>query len=264
MLESNRMNESETKNMHVVPGSLALVTGAAHRVGRLLALELAGLGFDIAVHFNQASEELVDETVQQIEERGRKAYPLQADLTHPEEIARMFFAVSELPAELRIVVNSSAVMPAGSVQDAGLRDWQTVMDLNLRAPWLCTRAAAGVMKPGGLVINICDEFAGQTWQRFALYGLSKNTLEQLTRMQAREYAGRMRVNGLALGPVLPPDDLPAGLWERVAARSALGQVTGPEVIGQTLAYLIENEYISGEIIRPADLRANDEIGPVRP
>jgi len=156
------------------------------------------------------------------------------------------------------------VMPAGSVQSASLRDWQAVMDLNLRAPWLCTRAAAGVMKPGGLVINICDEFAGQTWRRFALYGLSKNALEQLTRMQALEYEGQIRVNGLALGPVLPPDDLPAGMWERVAARSALGNVTGPAVIGQTLAYLIENEYISGEIIRPADLRVNEKNGTMRP
>lgn len=255
MLESDLMSENEPHTQKDPNPQLALVTGSAHRVGRILALELAGLGYDIALNYFHADENLVDETVRLIEARGQQAYPLQADLTQPEEIARMFFAISELPAELRIVVNSSAVMPAGSVGEASLRDWQIVMDLNLRAPWLCTRAAASLMKPGGLVIHICDEFSAQVWQRFALYGLSKNALEHLTRMQAREYSGRMRVNGMALGPVLPPDDLPAGMWDRVAARSVLGRATDAASIGQTLAYLIENDYISGEIIQPGDHRA---------
>lgn len=254
MLESDVMSKQPDYANRETSHPLALVTGAAHRVGRILALELAGLGYDIGLNYFHADETLVDETVRQIEARGRQAYPLQADLTQPEEIARMFFAISELPAELRIAVNSSAVMPTGSVAEASLRDWQTVMDLNLRAPWLCTRAAASLMKPGGLVIHICDEFSAQVWQRFALYGLSKNALEHLTRMQAREYSGRIRVNGMALGPVLPPDDLPAGMWERVAARSVLGRATDAASIGQTLAYLIENDYISGEIIQPGDVR----------
>ena len=239
---------------------LALVTGAAHRVGRLLALELAGLGYDIALHYHHAAEDVVAGAVDAIQARGRNAYPLQADLGQPAEIEQLFAAIQHLPAELRIVVNSAALMPALTIAQSSLEDWQAVMDLNLRAPWYCTRAAANIMEPGGLVIHICDEFAGQTWKRYALYGLSKYTLEHLTRMQAGEYQGRMRVNGLALGPVLPPAEMPDGMWDRVVKRSALGQATSSTLIGQALAYLIENEYISGEIIRPGSFPSGQEPG----
>ena len=236
----------EQMNENPQPG-FALVTGGAHRVGRILALELAKQGYDLIIHYHTSVQAAI-ETAAEIRNLGRQVVCISADLRELEEIKRLFESVGKLEKPLRILVNSAAVMPSGRLVDASASDWQEVMDTNLRAPLFCTRAAAEVMPHNSLVINICDEFAHQTWKKQPLYGLSKSTLEQMTKILANEFRPGLRVNGLALGPVLPSPDMPAAVWERIVERSAVKKANTIDLIGQALAYLIKNEYISGEIL----------------
>lgn len=227
--------------------ALAVVTGASRRVGKMLALALAQRGYHLIVHYHHNQDDAL-QTVQEIRSLGLAATALPADLSCPDEIGSLFTQVDEISGKVEILVNSAAVMPSGKLTAASVEDWSQVMDLNLRAPWLCTLAAAQRMPAGGLVINICDEFASQTWSRYPLYGLSKSSLEHLTRMLAADLNGKIRVNGLALGAVLPPAGANSEAWDRLVHRSRLKTVMQPALIGRMLDYFLENEYISGEIL----------------
>ncbi len=227
--------------------SWALVTGGAIRVGKIIALELAQLGYHIVVHYFHHKVQ-AEKTVRLAQGYGIDAFSIQADLRSPDEITRMFDEISTRAVPLKVVVNSAATMPTGRLTHVPLSEWQDVMDLNLRAPLLCVREAARIMDAGGIVINIGDEFAGQTWKTHPLYGLTKSTLEHLTRILAEEVKPNIRVAGLALGPVLPPDEFQPVLWDKIVKRSAYQSALPPAVIGQALATLIESEYISGKFL----------------
>jgi NAD(P)-dependent dehydrogenase (short-subunit alcohol dehydrogenase family) len=228
----------------------ALVTGAAHRVGRLITLSLADLGFDLIIHYHQAERD-ARETVLEIERMGRTAICLRANLLEPLDIQGMFARLDQSGVSLRMLVNSAAVMKPGSLAEISPADWREMWELNVNAPLWCARETAARMPTGGLIVNICDEFARQSWKVNPAYGLTKTALEDQTRQMALEFTPRgIRVNGLALGPVLPAKGQPADVWQRVVAKSRLGEAIHPEWIQQSLAYLIKNEYISGEIIHP--------------
>jgi NAD(P)-dependent dehydrogenase (short-subunit alcohol dehydrogenase family) len=263
MLESFRkaFQRYSEKIVQISGRRIALITGAAHRVGKIFAIECAKLGFDIAFHYHQSN---VDEmnTVLTIRALGREAYPLQADLCNPSEVHYLFQQISQLDEPLSLLINSAATMFPGHLLDTTLNEWQQVMDLNLRAPYLCIQEASKLMSDGGLIVNISDEFAQQTWQRYPLYGLTKSSLEHMTRILAKELANRIRVNALALGPILPPENLPLDHWEKILARSKFGRAITPDEIRHTLDYLLKNDDISGEIIsiESNDFKGIEKIG----
>ncbi|HKJ40162.1 MAG TPA: SDR family NAD(P)-dependent oxidoreductase, partial [Anaerolineales bacterium] len=130
---------------------LALVTGAAHRLGKAFALTLAGAGYDIVLHYNSSSEEAL-QTKAEIESHSRTVTLIQADLTQPEQIQSL---VSTLQS-LNVLVNSAAFMPSGNVDSLSLENWDNSLDLNLRAPFLLAQECAKKMTAGGLIVNITD------------------------------------------------------------------------------------------------------------
>ncbi len=180
--------------------------------------------------------------------QGGQAEVYQADLTHIGEIQVLFQKVDQLSGRLAILVNCAALMDGKDLLTLSEKDWSETMDLNLRAPFFCSQLAAARMRDSGLIVNVSDYFADQTWKRFPLYGLSKSSLEHLTRMLARRLEPQIRVNALALAPVVPPEGTTPEEWSRLLARSPGGQAVPDEQIGRALAYLIENEYISGEVL----------------
>src|SRR5512146_53312 len=112
---------------------LALVTGAAHRIGRAVAFELSRQGFAIGLHYFQARAE-AEQTAAELAAAGVDAYLLPADLSDPRQVEDLFAAVARLPHPLRVLVNSAAAMPRGSLRDMPVEAWDAVLDLNLRAP----------------------------------------------------------------------------------------------------------------------------------
>jgi NAD(P)-dependent dehydrogenase (short-subunit alcohol dehydrogenase family) len=227
---------------------LALVTGAALRIGKAVALELASQGFAIGLHYHQ-SEVLASATAEAVRELGVPVELLPADLSRPEEVDDLFARVAALPNPLRVLVNSAAVMPRGDLRDMAVDDWDATLNLNLRAPWLCARAAARLMADsGGLVVNITDSGAGKVWTGFPAYILSKSALETLTRLLARALAPTVRVNGVAPGLILPADDLPPEQWQKLVDRLPLQASGQPEDVARAVTFFLHNPYVTGQII----------------
>jgi len=222
---------------------LALVTGAAHRLGKVFALTLARHGFDILLHYHR-SQDAARQTQAEVESAGRGASLVQADLTDPIQIQSL---VSHLKS-LDVLVNSAALMPAGNVQALTVENWDASLDLNLRAPFLLAQACAGKMTDGGLIVNITDVGAQKAWSRYPSYTVSKAALESLTRILARALAPKIRVNAIAPGLVLQSDIVPDEEWQRLIERVPLKRPARPEEIASALEFLLANEYVTGQTI----------------
>jgi pteridine reductase len=228
---------------------LALVTGGAHRLGKAFALTLARMGYDLLLHYHSA-EEQAQQTKVEIELLGVKVHLFKADLTQPDEIQSLFSDLdsSFQPAALTLLVNSAAIMPVGNPRDLELNDWDSALDLNLRAPFLLAQEAARRMTHGGLIVNITDIGAQKAWSRYPSYTVSKSALESLTKLLARALAPNIRVNALAPGLVLQSDVVTQAQWDKLVNRLPLKRAAKLEEIASALEFLIKNEYITGQTI----------------
>ena len=221
----------------------ALVTGAAHRLGKVFAMTLARQGYDIFLHYHHSQEEAL-RTKAEIESVGRVATLTQADLTDPVQISAMVSGIGSL----NVLVNSAAFMPTGNVEILSLENWDTALDLNLRAPFLLAQLASKKMTDGGLIVNITDVGAQKAWSRYPSYTVSKAALDSLTRVLARALAPAIRVNAIAPGLVLQSDIVPPEEWERLIKRVPLKRPAQTGEIASALEFLLKNEYITGQTI----------------
>jgi len=224
---------------------LALVTGGAHRLGKAFALTLARMGYSIALHYH-SSEEAAQQTKAEIESCGAQVHLLQADLTQPDQIQALFQNFDRLT--LNILVNSASIMPAGNTRDLELWDWDSALDLNLRAPFLLAQQAAKYMTTGGLIVNISDIAAQKAWSRYPSYTVSKAGLESLTKLLARSLAPTIRVNAIAPGLVMPSDVVTQEQWDKLVQKLPLKRAATLDEITSALEFLIRNEYITGQTI----------------
>jgi pteridine reductase len=222
---------------------LALVTGAAHRLGKVFALTLARQGFDILLHYHRSSDAALQAQAE-IEAMGVRVTLLEADLTDPLQIQSL---VADLDA-LHVLVNSAALMPSGKVEVLTLENWDTTLDLNVRAPFLLAQEAAKKMRAGGLIVNITDVGAQKAWSRYPSYTVSKAALDSLTRVLARGLAPKIRVNAIAPGFVLQSDIVSDEEWQRLINRIPLKRAARTEELASALEFLLKNEYITGQII----------------
>jgi NAD(P)-dependent dehydrogenase (short-subunit alcohol dehydrogenase family) len=233
---------------------LAVVTGGAHRLGRAFALTLAYEGYAVLVHYHRSAQ-YAAKTVSDIKSFGVPAFSMQADLTLPEHVESLFTLVDSLLlrpesrlTHLAVLVNSAAVMLRGKAGTLPVEEWDTVLDLNLRAPFLCAQQASARMKRGGLVVNVSDIGAEKAWSGFPSYTVSKAALESLTKVLARSFAPSIRVNAIAPGLVLPSDNVPDEEWDKLVARLPLKRPATPEEVASALKFLLKNEYVTGQTI----------------
>lgn len=229
------------------PAGLAVVTGAARRLGRAIALELGRRGYAIGLHYH-ASQEAAHTTAGELRQAGLRVELLPADLTDAAQIEGLFEQVDRLDQPLRVLVNSAAVMPQGDLRDLDIETWDATMALNLRAPWLCAQQAARRMAAGSVIINITESGAHKVWTRYPVYVLSKAGLEGLTRLLAKSLAPEIRVNAVAPGLVMRSEGLPEADWQRLVERLPLRQATAPEAVARAVSFIIENEAMTGETI----------------
>ena len=222
---------------------LALVTGAAHRLGKSFALTLARHGFDIVLHYHQSLEAAL-QTKAEIESVGRSVTLAQADLTQPEQVHSLLSTFQSL----NVLVNSAAFMPSGIVDALSLENWDTSIDLNLRAPFLLAQECAQKMPDGGLIVNITDVGAQKAWSRYPSYTVSKAALESLTKILARALAPKIRVNAIAPGFVLQSGIVSDEEWQRLINRIPLKRPARTEEVTSALEFLLQNEYITGQTI----------------
>ena len=226
---------------------VALVTGAGHRVGRALAVALGAERMTVAVHFNKSASG-AEETVRMITQAGGKARSFGADLSDAESPARLVSSVVKELGTLHVLINSAAVMkrhPFGSITPA---DWDETMSLNLRAPFFVAQAASAAMTEGGAIVNISDLAAFETWPSYIPHSISKAGIVKMTEGLARVLAPAIRVNAIAPGAVLLPDDWGEKTGERLSDTTPLRRLGDPQDVVDAMLYLLRSDYVTGETI----------------
>jgi len=235
------------------PGSetkLVVVTGAARRVGKTIALHLAQKGYAIGLHYHQSDEEAMA-TAQEIEKIGGKVMLLKADLSRSEEVENLFQKVEASGLTLTLLINSAATMKRKNLLAMTVDEWDQTFDLNTRAVWLCSREAASRMPDGGLIINISDIGAEKNWTTYGAYSISKAAVESITRVMARQLAPQIRVCCIAPGLLLKAEGQSDLLWQQLVDKVPMGRPTRVEELLVCVDFLRENTYITGETIHLA-------------
>jgi len=230
-------------------GKRALVTGAAIRIGRAIAMALAGEGVHVALHFGRSSEAAI-ETQNQLEALGVRAPQLQADLTQAEACTSLVGRASDaLDGPLDILINSAAIYPDGELGDTTLDTWEEVMAVNLRAPFLLSQAFAAQSPDPGSIINILDARSNRPGTDHFAYRIAKAGLEAMTKNLALDLAPAIRVNGLALGAILPPPGAgPEHLEGLAASRIPLRRAGNAGVVAGNVLHLLRQDFLTGVII----------------
>ncbi len=226
---------------------LALVTGAAHRLGKTFALTLARSGYAILLHHHNAADEATA-TADEIRTLGVPVYLAQADLTDDANLFSFLSILDSLPHQLKVLVNSAGIMQRTDIRTTSASDWDATFALNLRAPFLLAQQAAGRMAEGGLIVNITDVGAHKLWTGYPAYMVSKSALETLTRLLAKAYAPGIRVNAIAPGLVLPSEDVTPEEWEKLVERLPLKRPASLDEVAAALTFLLDNPAITGQTI----------------
>lgn len=236
----------------LIPASIpraALVTGGAKRLGRAIALALAGAGFDIAVHCRHnldAAQELAAE----IRLAGRRAAVLQADLTMEPEVERLLPAASAALGPIGVLVNNASLFERDEWHDATRASWDAHMEPNLRAPFVLMQHLAGDLPPEaeGVVINMLDQRVWAITPHFVSYTLSKVGLWGLTQAMALALAPRIRVNGIGPGPALPNSRQTPEEFAQQYASVPLGRGTSPEEVGRAVLAILSLPAMTGQML----------------
>ena len=226
----------------------ALVTGGARRIGRALALGLAEAGFDVVVNHSASPSEAA-EVVHLVEGMGQRARAVQADVSDSAQVETLAREVREHFGRLDLLVNNASIFQPRRLLEVEEEEWDRVMAVNLKAPFLVLKATADLLEEaGGSVVNLVDLSAMQPWVEYAHHAVSKAGLLHLTRVMARAMAPRVRVNAIAPGSVLPPEDAGEEERERSRTRTALGVLGTPEDVVRTVLFLHRSPFITGEVV----------------
>lgn len=226
---------------------LAVVTGAARRLGRVFALTLARRGYGIVLHYHASALDAA-RTADEIRALGVPVRLVCADLADAEQVPAIFETVEAAGWRLAVLVNSAAVMRRADLRHLSPAEWDDTLAVNLRAPFLLSRQAAALMSPGGLIVNLTDVGAQKAWTGYVDYVVSKAGLEALTRLLARAFAPQVRVNAIAPGLVLPAEGFPPGDWQALVDRTPLRRAVKPAEVAAALEFLLDNESVTGQTV----------------
>ncbi|KSB88834.1 short-chain dehydrogenase [Caulobacter vibrioides] len=231
------------------PRGGALVTGAGRRIGRVLALEAARAGYDVAVHYRSARDE-AEAVVAEIAALGRRAVAVPGELADPTIGAALVGAASEAIGPLTLLVNSASTFEDDRIATLSAEGWDRHMDANLRAPVLLAQAFAAALPAGakGLVVNLVDQRVLKPNPQFFSYSVSKAGLWWATRTLAQDLAPAIRVNAIGPGPVLASVHQAAGEFEAEAAATPLGAAVDPAELAAAMRYLIDAPSVTGQMI----------------
>jgi len=237
-------------------GKTALVTGAATGIGRAIAVALAAAGAHIAVnHLGRAAE--ARQVVKEMAAQGASAIEVEADVTKAARVERMIDKVRNSLGPIDILVNNAGVILEKPFLDTTEEDWDFVVDTDLKAVFLCSRAVLpGMIERGsGVVINITSELGFLGRERYGPYCAAKAGVIGLTRAMAREFAPAIRVNAIAPGPIDTPmlslENMSAEMLERERAIPAR-RVGEPAEIAGTALFLASDlaSFYYGQVLSP--------------
>jgi len=229
-------------------GKNALVTGGDKGIGRAISLALANKGVNVAFCFYKDQEKAA-ETIQELKKYPVKAFKVQTDVRNYNQVQGMIELVKEKFGEIDVLVNNAGTSGLNSaIEKISIKDWQNVMDVNLTGVFNCCKAAkAELEKNKGKIVNI-SSIAGKMGGTIGChYAASKAGVIGLTFALARELAPQVTVNAIAPGPV-DTELLSEEIKNKLSKETPFGRIAIPEEIAHTAIYLLENDYVSGEVI----------------
>jgi len=226
----------------------ALITGAAKRIGKAISLHLAAQGWNIAIHFNSSENEAL-----LLQNELKTSYPHQhfelfrADLNNSFEVEALIPQVLKDMNNIDLLVNNASIFEKANLTntDTGFLDRQ--MNINFKAPFILTRDFARLIKEG-LIINFLDTRIVNNKSNFAAYSLSKKALWEMTKMAALEFGPNIRVNAIAPGLTLPPEEKGDEYLLKLAENIAMKRPGGLYPILKSLNYILSNDYLTGQLL----------------
>jgi NAD(P)-dependent dehydrogenase (short-subunit alcohol dehydrogenase family) len=230
-------------------GKTALITGGGHRIGRALALALAESGCYLLLHYHR-SRAAAEETATVARALGAPVHLVSADLSQLDDAWPLWASLPASWPPVQILVNNAAIFPKDTLASMTVQQWSQTFRVNLRSPILLTQAFYQALPQdlSGVVVNISDWRTARPYRSHFTYTVAKGALDVFTQAAALELAPRVRVNGIALGAMLPPDDASEAYWQRVLATVPLARDGGTRAAAETLLYLLRNDFITGETV----------------
>ncbi|MGH6888424.1 MAG: SDR family oxidoreductase [Rhizomicrobium sp.] len=232
----------------MAPAKSVLVTGAAKRLGRAIALDLARAGWNIALHFNQSDREAID-AAEQVATAGRRAALLKADLRDEDSVASLVGRARAELGPISALVNSASVFERDDWTSVTRESWERHMAVNLRAPFVLAQTFAHALTDAhGAIVNIIDQRMLKPTPQFLSYSLSKAGLFWLNTTLAQALAPRVRVNAVAPGPTLINARQSEIHFRRQREATILGTGAEPQDICDAVRYLLGASAVTGQTL----------------
>lgn len=236
----------------------ALVTGAGKRLGRAMALYLAGRGHDVAVHYATSADE-AEAVAAEIRAMGRRARTFRADLLDEAQVRALIPAATQALGPLTVLVNNASIFEYDRIETSTREGWDRHIESNLRAPYVLTQAfarqcppagtdAAGEPLPLGLIVNMIDQRILKLTPEFSTYTIAKMGLWALTQTAAQGLAPHIRVNAIGPGPTLQGSRQSDGHFARQRAATVLGRGANPADITAALGFFLDSPGVTGQFI----------------
>lgn len=226
----------------------ALITGAAKRVGKAMTIHLAQQGWNIAVHYNTSENEAV-----RFRDELERDFPnqqfsvLKADLNEVEEVEKLIPQAIQSTGKLDLLINNASVFEPASLGKTTTEFLDRQMNVNFKAPFILTRDFAQFAKHG-IIINFVDTRIVTNKTNFAAYSISKKALWEMTKMAALEFGPDIRVNAIAPGLTLPPEEKGEDYLWKLAGNIAMKRPGGLEPILKSLDFILNNDYLTGQLL----------------
>ena len=230
---------------------LAVVTGSARRIGASIAETLHQRGCDVFLHYHQSSA-AVDKLATKLNAmRADSAIPVQADLAKEEEINHMAGLVRARTGQLDLLVNNASRFFPTTAGSTTKQEWDELMDSNLRGPYFLTQALVSELAAArGSVVNLLDVHAVRPMKDHVVYCMAKAGLQMMTLALARDLGPQIRVNGVAPGAILwPENDGTSKEQENILKKTVMGRAGSPGDIASAVAYLgLDAPYVTGQVL----------------
>jgi len=227
----------------------ALITGAARRIGRAIALLLARQGYAIAIHFHHSRGD-AESLVEEIAALGGKTALLQADLAREDQVQALLPAAAAALGPIGVLINNASIFERDEWNDATRESWDHHFEPNLRAPFVLIQAFAAALPEDsqGLVVNMIDQRVWSPTPHFVSYTLSKAALWTLTQTMALALAPRIRVNAIGPGPALPSPRQTEAQFARQAGSVPLRRPTSPEEVAKAVLAFLSLPSVTGQML----------------
>lgn len=226
----------------------ALITGAAKRVGKAMALHLASQGWNIAIHYNTSGDE-----ARLFRDELANSYPDQqfelfkADLNRAEEVEMLIPRVVQKMLGIGLLINNASVFEPAQLGQTTTGFFDNQMNVNFKAPFILMRDFAKTFR-NGVIVNFVDTRIVTNQSKFAAYSISKKALWETTKMAALEFGPEIRVNAIAPGLTLPPEEKGEDYLVKLADKIAMKRPGGLEPILKSLDYILNNDYLTGQLL----------------